>query len=174
MTVREEKAQVVAELEEKLKSSKTVVFADYRGLNVADVTNLRRTLRDAGVEMRVVKNTLTSIAVVNVGYEGLNEFLSGPTAVAFGRDDPVAPAKLLIGFTKNNKNFVIKGGLVEGSIVGPQSIKSLADLPSREVLVSQVLRGLNRPISGLATVLQGPIRKLAYALKAVQDQKAAV
>lgn len=172
MGKREEKAEIVAELAEKLQSSKAVIFADYRGLKVSDATALRRTFREAGAEIKVVKNTLTQIAAEKSGIEGLEKFLTGPTAVAFGFDDPVVPARLLTEFVKNNKNMEIKGGLVEGKVVGLQQIKYLADLPSREVLVSQVLRGLNGPLSGLVGVLQGPVRKLVYALKAVHDQKA--
>jgi len=174
MGKRDDKPQIVADLAKKLKSSKAAIFADYRGLNVADATQLRKSFREAGAEIRVVKNTLTRIAADQSGFEGLNEFLTGPTAVAFGFQDPVVPAKLLMDFTKTNRNLEIKGGLVEGRVVGAREIKALADLPSREVLVSQVLRGLQGPLAGLSAVLQGPIRKLVYGLKAIQDQKAAV
>lgn len=170
---REDKAQIVADLTEKLKTSKAAIFADYRGLNVAEATELRRSFREAGADVRVVKNTLTRIAADRAGFEGLERFLTGPTMIAFGFQDPVVPAKLLMDFNKNNRPLEIKGGLVEGRLVGVNEIKTLADLPSREVLISQVLRGLQSPLVGLAGVLQGPIRKLAYCLKAIQDQKAA-
>ncbi len=174
MGKRDEKAQIVADLAEKLKTSKAAIFADYRGLNVADATALRKSFREAGAEIRVVKNTLTRIAADKAGFKGLDGFLTGPTAIAFGFQDPVVPAKLLMDFTKTNRNLEIKGGLVEGRVVGVGEIKALADLPSREVLISQVLRGLQGPLAGLSAVLQGPIRKLVYGLKAIQDQKAAV
>ncbi|CEO90137.1 MAG TPA: 50S ribosomal protein L10 [Syntrophaceticus sp.] len=173
MASLDEKKKVVAELEEKLKTSKAAVFADYRGIKVAEATDLRSVCRDAGVEFKVVKNTLTQIAAENSGFPELNQFLEGPTAIAFDYEDPVAPAKTLMDFIKKNRKLEIKGGLIEGEIVGLSSIKELADLPSRDVLVSMVLRGLNGPLTGLSCVLQGPIRKLVYALKAVQDQKAA-
>jgi len=169
----EKKKEIVAELEQKLKSSKAAILADYRGITVEEVTNLRRACRDAGVEYKVVKNTLAKIAAENSGFSVLNELLTGPTAIAFGLEDPVAPAKVLMDFAKKNKNFEIKGGLVEGKLMGVSEIKTLADLPSREVLLSQVLRGFNAPLTNLCSVLQGPIRKLVYALKAVQEQKQA-
>ncbi|MGB9792556.1 MAG: 50S ribosomal protein L10 [Thermacetogeniaceae bacterium] len=170
---REEKAQIVAELTEKLKTSRAAIFVDYRGMNVAEATELRRSFREAGAEVRVVKNTLTRIAAERAGLEGLDGFLTGPTMIAFGFHDPVIPAKLLIDFSKNKRPLEIKGGLVEGRVVGVNEVKALADLPSRDVLISQVLRGLQGPLYGLVGVLQGPIRKLVYCLKAIQDQKAA-
>lgn len=173
MASLDKKKKVVAELEEKLKTSKAVVFADYRGIKVAEATDLRRTCRDAGVEFKVVKNTLTQIAAEKSGYPDLSRFLEGPTAIAFACEDPVAPAKILVDFMKKNHMLEIKGGLIEGKIAGASSINKLADLPGRDVLVSMVLRGLNGPLTGLCSVLQGPVRKLAHALKAVQDQKAA-
>lgn len=170
----DEKKKVVAELEERFKSSKAAIFADYRGLKVADATDLRKNCREAGVDFRVVKNTLTKIAAENSGFkEELNEFLTGPTAIAFGLEDPVAPAKTLVNFSKENRLLEIKGGMVEGKLVDLPEIKTLADLPGREVLISQVMRGLNGTVAGFCTVLQGPIRKLVYALQAIQDQKAA-
>lgn len=169
----EEKKQVVEELEKKLRESKAAVFANYRGINVADATGLRKSFREAGAEFRVVKNTLTLRAARQCGIEGLEQILEGPTAVAFGYHDPVTPAKLLINFSKTNRNIEIKGGIVEGRVVGFNEIKFLADLPSREVLLSQMLRGMVGPLAGLGSVLQGPLRKLVYALKAIQEQKAA-
>lgn len=169
----DEKKKVVAELEEKFKSSKAAILTDYRGLKVADATLLRRTCREAGVDFRVVKNTLTQIAADNSGFQDLKKLLTGPTAIAFGLEDPVAPAKTLINFLKTNRSLEIKGGLVEGRIVGVPEIKALADLPGRDVLISRVMGGLNGPLTGFITVLQGPIRKLVYALNAVKEQKAA-
>ncbi|HHV34253.1 MAG TPA: 50S ribosomal protein L10 [Syntrophomonadaceae bacterium] len=173
MASLDEKKKVVAELEEKLKTSKAAVFADYRGIKVEEATDLRRNCRDASVEFKVVKNTLMQIAAENSGHPDLNQFLEGPTAIAFANEDPVAPAKTLMDFMKKNRKLEIKGGLIEGEIVGVSSIKVLADLPSKDILVSMVLRGLNGPLTGMCSVLQGPIRKLVYALNAVRDQKAA-
>lgn len=174
MAKRDEKVRVIAELEEKFRNSKAAIFADYRGLNVDGATVLRRSFRSAGAELRVVKNTLTQIAAERSGFQELHEFLTGPTAVAFDLQDPIIPAKLLIDFAKTNKNLHIKGGLVEGRVVGSEEIKFLAGLPGREVLIAQTLRGLQGPLVGLASVLQGPLRKLVFTLKAIHDQKAAV
>ncbi|MDH7579074.1 MAG: 50S ribosomal protein L10 [Bacillota bacterium] len=169
----EEKKKVVAELEAKLKSSRAAIFTDYRGLNVAEANQLRRSFREAGSEIRVVKNTLIQLAVKQGGFEGVDQFLTGPTAVAFDFRDPVVPARLLIDFAKTNRKLEIKGGLIEGRVAGSKEIKYLADLPSRDVLISQVVRGIASPLAGLSSVLQGPLRKLVYALKAIQEQKAA-
>ncbi len=170
----EEKSKVVAEIKEKLQSSSTVVLADYRGLTVAQVTQLRAQMREVGVDYRVLKNTLVRRAADEVGITGLDTFLEGPTAVAFSTD-PVAPAKVLSEFAKNTKvkTFAIKAGIVEGKVVGPEGIKALADLPSREVLLTQVVRGMQAPLAGMANVLQGSIRKLGYALEEVRKLKAA-
>ncbi len=173
MASLDEKKKVVAELEEKLKSSKAAIFTDYRGIKVGEATALRRLCRDAGVEFKVVKNTLTQIAAENIGYPEISDYLVGPTAVAFDNEDPVAPAKTLVDYAKKNRLLEIKGGFVEGQILGVSEIKTLASLPGRDVLVSMALRGLNGPLTGLCGVLQGPIRKLAYALVAIQEQKSA-
>jgi large subunit ribosomal protein L10 len=168
----EEKAQVVAEIKEKLQSSSGVVLADYRGLTVSQVTQLRAQLRQAGVEYHVLKNTMVRRAAQEVGIEGLDPYLEGPTAVAFSAD-PVAPAKVLADFAKSAKTFAIKGGVVEGKVIDMAGVKALADLPSREVLLAQVLRGMQAPLTGMANVLQGPIRKMGYALEEVRKLKEA-
>lgn len=168
----EEKQRIVEEIKGKLQNSTGVILADYRGLTVAQVTKLRVELRQAGVEYRVLKNTMVRRAANEMGIEGLDTFLEGPTAVAFS-PDPVAPAKILVEFSKKNKELKIKGGVVEGQVVGPERIKDLADLPSREVLLSQVLAGFQAPLQGLVNVLQGPVRKLGYALEEVRKLKEA-
>lgn len=168
----EEKAQVVTEIKEKFQESTGVVIADYRGMTVAQVTQLRAQLRKAGVEYRVLKNTLVRRAAHEVGIDGLDSFLEGPTAVAFSVD-PVAPAKVLSDFAKGVKTFTIKGGVVEGKVIDPEGVKVLADLPSREELLAQVLRGMQAPLAGMVNVLQGPIRKMGYALEEVRKLKEA-
>lgn len=166
------KSQVVAEVKEKLAQAKGVVLTDYRGLTVAQVTSLRAQLREAGVEYKVLKNTLVRRAAHEVGIDGLDSYLEGPTAVAFSAD-PVAPAKILTEFAKNNKDLEIKAGVLEGSVIGVDGIKALADLPSREVLLAKVLGAMQSPLFGMANVLQGPIRKMGYALEEVRKLKAA-
>lgn len=173
MAVTAAKQAIVAELQEKLSSAKGAVFVDYRGLTVAQDTKLRRQLREAGVEYRVVKNTMTRIAAQEAGLEGLDVHLEGPTAMAVSALDPVAPAKIITEFVKEHKlqTLSVKAGLVEGRVIDEKGVKALASLPSREVLVAQVLAGMQSPIVGLVNVLQGSIRNLVYALDAVRQQK---
>lgn len=173
MGAREEKALVVAELKEKFSSVQGAVVTDYRGLDVARVTKLRAKLREAGVEYKVIKNTLAKLAVQGSELEGLQEYLQGPTAVAFGYNDPVAAAKILSDFAKDNKELEIKAGIVEGKIVDLAGVKALAELPSREVLIAQALAGLQAPITGFVNVMQGNVRNLVYVLDAIRKQQEA-
>jgi large subunit ribosomal protein L10 len=173
MAVTAEKQAAVAELKQKLGAIKGAVLADYRGLNVADATKLRRTLREAGIEFRVVKNTMTRIAAQEIGIEGLDAHLEGPTAIAFGYQDPVGPAKVLSEFAKGNKNLVIKAGILSGKVVDADGVRVLADLPPREVLIAKMLGSMQAPITGLVNVLHGNIRNLVYTLEAVRKQKEA-
>jgi large subunit ribosomal protein L10 len=158
--VLEQKQQVVAEVKEKLNTSVSTVVTDYRGLSVAEVTELRKQLREAGVEYQVLKNTLVRRATGEVGLSEMDQFLTGPTAIAFSKEDVVAPAKVLHNFAKEHKNLEIKGAIVEGAVVGPDKVKEIASLPSREGLLSMLL-----------SVLQAPVRNFAYAVKAVADQQ---
>jgi len=158
----QEKQQIVEEITTKLRESAATVLTDYRGLNVAQVTELRRKLREAGIEFKVLKNTLIRRATANAELTDLDSVLTGPTAVAFGKDDVVAPAKILSEFAKQNEALKIKGGVVEGRVVGVDEIKALADLPSREGLLSMLL-----------SVLQAPVRNFALAVKAVAEKKEA-
>jgi large subunit ribosomal protein L10 len=161
MGVREEKQQIVQDIATKLRESKGTVLVDYRGLDVAEVTELRKQLREAGVEFKVYKNTLARRATQETELTDLDEFLVGPTAIAFSAEDAIAPARILAKFAKDHDDLEIKAGVVEGKIVGLNEIKELADLPSREGLLSMLL-----------SVLQAPMRNFALATKAVADQKA--
>ncbi|MDI6870777.1 MAG: 50S ribosomal protein L10 [Bacillota bacterium] len=163
---RPEKEAAVAELKERLSSAQAVVLTDYRGLTVKKVTELRRRLRDSGVEYRVVKNTLTSRAAHEANLADLDQFLTGPTALAFSTADPVAPAKVLMDFARENKELAIKGGVLDGRVIGVDQIKALADLPPREVLLARVLGGMQAPLVGMASVLSGSLRSFVYALEA--------
>lgn len=169
----ETKKQVVAEMKEKFVNAKSVVITDYRGLDVAEVTELRKRLREAGVEYKVVKNTLLKIAAQEAGIEGVDDFFKGPTAVAFGVEDAVTPAQVIYKFAKDHDDLEIKAGVLEGQLIGFDQVKALADLPSREVLLGQVASAFQAPIAGLVNVLQGPIRKLGYALEEVRKLKEA-
>lgn len=157
-----EKKRQVEEIAARLKECAATVITDYRGLNVAQMTELRKQLREAGVEFKVLKNTLVSRAANSVGLGELDAVLTGPTAIAFSKEDPVAPAKVLSEFAKENEALKIKGGVVEGRIVDVAQIEKLAKLPSRDGLLSMLL-----------SVLQGPIRNFALAVKAVADKRQA-
>jgi large subunit ribosomal protein L10 len=173
MAVTTEKQQVVAELKGKLADTKGAVLTNYRGISVAMDTKLRRKLREAGVEYRVIKNTMTRIAANEAGITGLDQYLEGPTAIAISYTDPVAPAKVISEFIKENKlqTMEIKAGLVEGKVIDDKGVKALASLPPREVLIAQMLGSMQAPLTGLVNVLQGNIRNLAYVLEAVRKQK---
>ncbi len=169
----EAKKKVVEEIKDRLRKSQGAILTDYRGLNVAEVTELRAKLREAGVEFKVLKNTLTRIAADEVGLEGLDPYLEGPTAIAFGIDDPVAPAKILSEFAKTHKALEIKAGILENRVIDVKAVKALADLPAKEVLVAKVLGAMQSPLYGFAGALQGLLRNLVYVLDAVREKKAA-
>lgn len=166
-----EKKEIVNKLTGKIKEAKAMVFADYRGLTVEQDTELRNALRKAGVDYKVVKNTLTRFAAKANGLDGLDTYLNGPTAMAISNTDPVAPAKVLAEYAKKFEKLELKVGVVEGRIIDVDGIKSLADLPPREVLIARVLGGFNAPISGFVNVLNGNIRGLVVALNAIAEQK---
>ncbi|QPC48477.1 50S ribosomal protein L10 [Mangrovibacillus cuniculi] len=159
-SVIETKKQLVSDITEQFKASVSTVVVDYRGLTVAQVTELRKQLREAGIEFKVYKNTMTRRAAEAAGLEGLNEVLTGPNAIAFSTEDVVAPAKILNDFAKKNEALEIKAGVIEGNVATVEEVKALAELPSREGLLSMLL-----------SVLQAPMRNVALATKAVADQK---
>lgn len=168
-----EKSIVVSEIQQKMQKAQSCVLVNLIGMTVAEATQLRAKLRVAGVELRICKNTLAGIAASKLGIEGLDPFLAGPTAIAFSMNDPVSAAKIVTEFLKNSKNkeYAIKAGIVDGTVISAEAVKVLAELPPREVLLAQVLAGLQGPIVGLVNVLQGPIRKLGYALEELRKQK---
>jgi large subunit ribosomal protein L10 len=171
--IRQEKEAVVSELKEKLLATKGAVLTNYRGLTVAMDTKMRRKLREAGIEYRVVKNTMTRIAAKDAGIEGLDKYLEGPTAIAMSTTDPVIPAKVLSDFIRENRlqALEIKAGLVEGKVVDAGGVKALATLPSREVLIATLLGTMQAPIAGFVRVLNGVPSNLVYALEAIRKQK---
>lgn len=158
--ILEQKKVVVNELSSNIKSAMTVVFADYRGLTVEQDTELRSALRKAGVEYKVVKNTLTNFAAKENGLEALEPVLHGPTAMAYSKTDVIAPAKVMSDYAKKFEKLELKAGVFEGKVVDVKVINSLAALPSRETLLTQLASGLNSIIAGLA-----------ISLNAVKEQK---
>lgn len=169
----EKKQQVVQEIEQKLRDATLVVFTDYRGLTVQEMTELRNSLRAPGVEYKVLKNTMTEFALKNLGYDAVVEHIEGPNAVLFSNEDPVTPTKAIYDFIKKYKKLSVKVGIVEGKMIGADQVKALADLPSREVLVAQVLGTMQAPITGFVTVLNANIAGLARALDQIREQKQA-
>jgi len=170
--VLNQKREVVDGISDKMKAAKAMVFADYRGLTVEQDTQLRNALRKAGVDYKVVKNTLTRFAANENGLNGLDTYLNGPTAMASSDSDPVAPAKILSEYAKKYEKLEIKVGVVEGKIIDSNGVKALAELPSREILIARVLAGFNAPITGFVNVLNGNLRGLVVVLNAIVEKKA--
>ncbi len=157
--IADKKAQVKA-LAEKMKESKLVLFTDYRGINVTDVTDLRTQIRNVNGEYKVIKNNITRRALQECKYEGLDEALLGPTAVIMTSEDYLEPTKTIYKFSKSNENYKIKGGIIEGKVLTAEEIITIAKLPSKETLLSM-----------LAGALLGNISKLAVGLEQVRIQK---
>jgi len=166
-----EKAATVADITARLKATSTAVLADYRGMTVGQMRDLRSKLRGGGVEMIVVKNTLARRAARAAGYEPLSAELAGPIAMLFAADDVSAPARILNDYIRTNRKMVIKAGLLEGQVIKAAAVTELADLPSREVLLSRLLGAMQAPLGNLASVLQAPLTKLARTIEAVRSQK---
>ena len=167
---REDKARVIEELTEKMRGS-SVVLVDFKGMNVAQSDRLRSRSREAGVDFVVAKNTLSQRAANEAGIEGLDEFLVGPTALAFS-DDPVVSAKLMAEFADEVEAFELKGGLLDGGrVMGTDDVVALSKLPGRDQLLAQLLGAIQAPVAGLVTVLNAPLRNLAVVLNQVAEQK---
>jgi len=168
---KQENYALVEKIGSKLAEAKGAVLVDYRGLSVIQDTELRKKLREAGVEYRVYKNTLLSIAAKEQGIEGLDDYLSGPTAIAFGMADSVTGPKIIRDYIKDVKKMEIKGGILGTEVIDVKQVEALADLPSKEQLLAMLVRGMQAPIAGLVNCLQGNIRNLVYVLEAVRKQK---
>ena len=154
------KAELVAGLKEKIQGCQSVVIVDYRGYTVAEDTELRNNFRKAGVEYTVIKNTYLERACEAAGIDAsVNEFFKGPTAVAFGVEDPAAPAKVIKEFVKKTKKGVVKGGIINGVVSNAAAMDELAEIPPREVLIARILGSMNAPIT-----------KLAIALNAIKEK----
>ncbi|CAM2801186.1 MULTISPECIES: 50S ribosomal protein L10 [Salinicoccus] len=158
--VIEAKKQHVDVISDQLKNSVSTVLVDYRGLSVSEMTELRKQLREAGVEFKVYKNTMTRRAAEKAELAEINEFLTGPNALAFSNEDVIAPAKIINNFAKEHEALEIKAGIIEGTFTPAEDVKAIAALPGKEGLVSMLL-----------SVLQAPVRNFAYAVKAVGEEK---
>ena len=168
---RAEKVAAVDDLKTVLAGATVAMLADPRGLTVSELTELRKLLRQQGVALRVVKNTLARLATTGTELQELQPYLVGPTAIVHGKGDPTAPAKLLASFIKTKSTFQIKAGFAEGRVLTGQEVMAIADLPPREVLAARLAGILQSPLRGLVAVLAGPLRSLLMVLEAVRQQK---
>ena len=157
----EMKKTVVAGIKEKFEKAQTVVLVDYRGLTVAEDTELRNQLRKAGVEYAVLKNTMISRAIEGMNVDEMHASLEGPTAVAFGYEDMIAPAKILSEFAKKSKKLTIKCGVCDGAYLNADGVEALANLPSKEVLIAKIMGSMMSSVS-----------KFVYCVEAIRKQKA--
>ena len=155
------KKGVVADIKQKFEKAQTAVLVDYRGLNVAEDTELRNQLRKAGVEYAVLKNTMINLAVKDMGIDEIKTHLEGPTAVAFGYEDAIAPAKVLSDFVKKSKKMTIKCGVCDGAYLDEAGVQALANTPSREVLIAKIMGSMMSSVS-----------KFVYALEAIRKKQA--
>lgn len=166
----QEKVEAVDFLADKFDRSTIVITTDYTGLPVGDMTALRRALREAGVEYRVIKNTLAYLAADKVGRPAIKDVIKGPTGIAFGYGEVADPAKALSGFIRSARSSLkIRGAEMEGRTLSPEEVERLAALPTRDELVAQLLMRMNGPIGGLVNVLNGPIAGLARVLQGRAD-----
>jgi large subunit ribosomal protein L10 len=168
---RVEKAAVIDELKTALAGSTVAMLADPQGLTMSELTELRKLLRQQGVTLQVVKNTLARLATAEMELQNLKPYLVGPTAIIYGKGDPTAPAKLLATFSKTRPSFQIKAGFAEGTVLSGKDAVALAELPSREVLAARLAGILQSPLRGLVTVLHGPLRSFMMVLEALKQQK---
>ena len=169
--LRPEKQVEIDRLKDSFSRAESALLADYRGLTVAEMNEVRGKLREASVELRVTKNTLAKIAIKGTDMEPLTDALAGPTAIAFSYDDPVAGAKALTELAKNLDKLEIKAGMLGDQSLAISDIEALSKLPSKDVLLAQLLSVLNGPMTGFVTVLAGNQRKLVQVLAAIQEKK---
>jgi large subunit ribosomal protein L10 len=165
------KEKTVEEFASLLQDARGVILAEYAGLNVAAVSSLRRKCRDAGVQYRVIKNTLARRATSQAGMAVLDPLLEGPNAWAIHKTDQVAAAKVLSEFAKDNQKLKIRGGLVDGRLMTIKDVETLAKLPSRDVLLSQTLAAMQSPMSGFAGALNALMRGFATAVDAYAKKR---
>jgi large subunit ribosomal protein L10 len=169
----EEKKQFVQELKQRLDKACVAILTDYKGLDVQAITELRAKFREANVEYQVIKNTMLRLASEGTGVEAIKDHFKGPSAIALSYDDPVAPAKILTEFAKNNDKLEIKIGVMDGKVMDLSAIKALSDLPSREQLLATLLSAMNGVPRALVTALSDVPRRMVNVLQAIKDQKEA-
>ena len=168
---KEEKIKIVSELQGKFEKAKGVVFTDYRGLNVEEITELRNNLRSSALDYRVVKNTLARRAAEGTPVNDAADIFSGPVGIAIGYDDPVLLVKKVIEFGRKNKKLDIRGGVIEGDVCSPEQISTISELPSREVQLSMLVGAMQSPLSKFAGLLNSTLSQFIYALEALKNKK---
>lgn len=164
------KIESVADLTDKLSRTQLTVVADYRGLTVAEITDLRKKLRETGAELIVAKNTLTLRAAKETGHEALESLLSGPTALAFAFKDAAKTAKAINDFNKGPKKLAVRGGMLGNAVLGANVLDQVAALPTREQVLAQIVGGVAAPVSGVVGVINAAITNVLYTLQARIDQ----
>jgi len=169
---RKQKEAVVAEVHDRLARARAVIVTDFTGLKVEQMTDLRRRLKEQGLEYKVVKNTLLRLAARGTEAEELTQGLTGPNGLGFAYEEPVDLAKVLVEFAKDNPQLQIKDGVLEGKPISPEQVQALAKLPGREVLLAQLLGAMNGVARNLVSVLAAVPRGLVTALKQIEEQKA--
>ncbi len=168
---RPEKVQAVADIKERLEGAEAVFLTEYRGLTVKAVQTLRRSLRASGADYKVVKMSLAQRAAGEAGVDGLNEYLLGPTAIAFANSDPVATAKALKDFSKANEVFVLKAGLLSGNVLTPEEVSKLADIEPRPVLLAKIAGAAKAPLSAAAGMFASFNRSAATMFNQLLEKK---
>ncbi|MBR5760829.1 MAG: 50S ribosomal protein L10 [Lachnospiraceae bacterium] len=171
--IKAQKAAIVAEISEQIKGADSIVVVDYRGLTVAEDTKLRKALREEGVVYKVYKNTFITSAIKGTDFEGIAPYLEGPTAIAIGKEDATAPARVIAKFAKDAKALEIKGGVVEGNVYDVKGIEKIATIPSRDQLISKLLGSLQSPITNFARVMNQLAEKGGAQACAAPAQEAA-
>jgi large subunit ribosomal protein L10 len=167
------KIDSVANLTDKLSRTQFMVVADYRGLTVAEIGDLRKRLRETGAELIVAKNTLTLLAAKQAGYGALEPLLAGPTALAFAYDDVAKTAKAINEFNRGPKKLVVRGGMLGKSLLAGNAVDQVAQLPSREQVLAQIVGGIASPVAGVVGVINAAITNVLYVLQARIDQQGA-
>ncbi len=172
MQTRQQKETIIKEISDRLAKTKTAAFADYTGIDVAKMTDLRRRLRDQDGELKVAKKTLVDLAFKKAGFEGINtKKMSGQLAVIFSYRDEVAPIKILADFAKKESQLKILGGILENKFIEAASVLNLAKLPSKQELLANLVGSLSAPLSGIVNVLQGNLRGLLQVLTQIKNNK---
>lgn len=171
LITKQKKSKQIEEISERFARSKAVVFTEYKGLTVSEISNLRMQIKEVDGEYKVVKNTLTEIAARGTPIEAARSYLNGPTGIAFGYSDPIAIAKKVLEFSTNNEKFKIKSGIIEGRLYTIEELKAVSQLPSRKTLLGMFAASLQAPTAKLAYSLSATINQLAYALESLKNKK---